>query len=285
MSRRILVTGASVAGNTAAWWLTHHGFTVDVVEKAPAFRDGGQNVDVRGNARDVLRLMGLEHAAFDHTTPEKGTEWVDADNNCIARFDADDSDNDSGPTAELEIRRGDIARLIYEAVRERASFRFGDSVAAVNQDASGAEVTFESGRRERYDLVIVAEGVGSHTRELLFAGENKPRWMDITIAYFSVPRQPHDSDYARVYNTLGGRGGTLKPSRDNLMGAYVGIQKKPEGEHEWSPERQRQYMLDLFAGDGWSFRACARPWGMSMISISTCSAKSAWIGGQTAMSC
>jgi 2-polyprenyl-6-methoxyphenol hydroxylase-like FAD-dependent oxidoreductase len=253
MPRRILVTGASVAGNTAAWWLTRFGFEVDVVEKALAFREGGQNVDVRGSARDVLRRMDLEEAAFERTTPELGTEWVDEDNKTIARFEAGSTGSDNAPTAELEIRRGDIARLIYDSTRERASFRFGDSVQAVAQDGAGAEVTFASGERTRYDLVVVAEGVGSHTRELLFPGENKPRWMDLTIAYFSLPREPHDTDYARVYNTVHGRGATLKPARDNFLGAYIGIHKKPQGEHEWSPARQRQYMLDQFAGDGWEF--------------------------------
>lgn len=131
MSARILVTGASVAGNTAAWWLVKHGFTVDVVERAPAFRDGGQNVDVRGNAREVLRRMGLEERAFQRSTHERGTDWVDEDDDVVARFEADDSDTDSGPTAELEIRRGDIARIIYDAVRERAAFRFGDRIEGI----------------------------------------------------------------------------------------------------------------------------------------------------------
>lgn len=253
MSRRILVTGASVAGNTTAWWLSHFGFEVEVVEKAPSFREGGQNVDVRGSGREVLRRMGLEDAAFARRTSELGTEWVDEHNATIARFEAGSSDNDSAPTAELEIRRGDIARLIYEAVRERVTYRFGDSVDAVVQNETCAEVAFASGRRERYDLIVVAEGVGSPTRELLFPEENKPRWMDLTIAYFSIPRQPHDTDYARVYNTVDGRGATLKPARDDLLGAYVGIHKKPEGEHQWSPDRQRQFMLDQFARDGWEF--------------------------------
>ncbi|WP_026009309.1 FAD-dependent oxidoreductase [Sphingomonas sp. HT-1] len=76
-----------------------------------------------------------------------------------------------GPSAELEIRRGDIARLIHEAAQDRATFRFGDTIAAVSQDGGGVDVTFESGRQGRYDLVIVAEGVGSSTRERVFPGE------------------------------------------------------------------------------------------------------------------
>lgn len=253
MARRVLITGASVAGNTTAWWLAKAGCEVEVVERAPAFRDGGQNVDIRGNARAVLRKMGLEEQAFALGTHEQGTDWVAEDDTVIARFEASDSDTDLGPTAELEILRGDIARLIYDAVRERATFRFGDSIDAVAQDDTGVDVTFASGRHDRYDLVVVAEGVGSHTRELLFAGENKPRWMNLTIAYFSIPGQPGDSPYARQYNTVDGRGATLKPSRDGKLGAYVGIQKKPGGENDWSVEQQRQYILDQFAHDGWEF--------------------------------
>lgn len=257
MSRRILVTGASIAGTTTAWWLNAYGFKVELVEKAPSFREGGQNVDVRGNAREVLRRMGLEEAAFAKRTPERGTEWVDADNKTIARFEAGDSDTDSGPTAEMEIRRGDLARLIFDAVKDKVTVKFGDSIADVAQDGHGVDVTFESGRRDHYDMVVVAEGVGSQTRELLFPGENEPRWMYLTIAYFSIPRQQHDSDYARVYNTVGGRGATLKPARDHQLGAYMGIHKKPDGEHSWGPDRQRQYMLDMFAKDGWEFpRIC-----------------------------
>lgn len=59
MAKRILITGASIAGPALAWWLHHFGMEVTVVERAPEFRDGGQNIDVRGAARTVLERMGL----------------------------------------------------------------------------------------------------------------------------------------------------------------------------------------------------------------------------------
>ena len=78
MAHCILITGASIAGNATAWLLSRNGFDVTVVERAPEFRDGGQNVDVRGVGREVLRRMGLERAALDEGTGETGTAWVDA---------------------------------------------------------------------------------------------------------------------------------------------------------------------------------------------------------------
>ncbi len=115
--RRILVTGASIAGNALAWWLAKRGFDVTVVERYPQFRDGGQNVDIRGAAREVLRKMGLEQAVADSGTGETGVRFVDAADTTVAQFDVADLGAD-GPTAELEILRGDLARIFYDASRQ-----------------------------------------------------------------------------------------------------------------------------------------------------------------------
>ena len=40
-NRRILISGASVAGPSLAWWLARHGFHPTVVERAPQLRGGG----------------------------------------------------------------------------------------------------------------------------------------------------------------------------------------------------------------------------------------------------
>ena len=60
MTKRVLVTGGSVSANALAWWLIEGGFEVTVVERAPAFRDGGQSIDLRGAARTVIERMGIE---------------------------------------------------------------------------------------------------------------------------------------------------------------------------------------------------------------------------------
>lgn len=90
VGRRILVTGASVAGNALGCWLAKAGFDASIVERHPEFRDGGQNVDVRGAGRKVLAKMGLERAVADSGTGEAGVRFVDADNKSIAEFGVDE---------------------------------------------------------------------------------------------------------------------------------------------------------------------------------------------------
>ncbi|MDR6787881.1 2-polyprenyl-6-methoxyphenol hydroxylase-like FAD-dependent oxidoreductase/tryptophan-rich sensory protein [Sphingomonas sp. BE138] len=250
MPRSVLITGASVAGNTVAWWLGRHGFDVTVVERAPAFRDGGQNIDVRGAGREVLRRMGLERAALDRGTGEEGTAWVDADGGAAALFPVAHGGRD-GPTAELEILRGDLARLLYEPAAAHATYRFGDSVAAITHDGAGAGVTFASGATARFDAVIVAEGVGSSTRGLVFPDENEPRWMDLTIAYFTIPRTADDDRLWRWYNAPGGRSISLRPDRHGTTRAMLSIQQSPAGEQDWDAERQKAWLRQRFADAGW----------------------------------
>ncbi|MEG8176908.1 FAD-dependent monooxygenase, partial [Xanthomonas hortorum pv. gardneri] len=229
MARRILITGASVAGNTAAWTLANQGLDVVVVEQAAHFRDGGQNIDVRGVGRQVLQRMGLEQAALDHGTGEQGTAWVDEHGHAVATFKTDDIDGD-GPTAELEILRGDLARLLYEAARDKVTYRFGDRIASIQDDGNGATVNFHSGSSDRFDAVIIAEGVGSSTREQLFPGENDSRWMDLTIAYFTIARSADDDRLWRWYHTTGGRNEMLRPDRHGTTRAMLSLQKVTDGE-------------------------------------------------------
>lgn len=250
MPKRVLITGASISGNTVAAVLADHDFEVVVVERAEAFRDGGQNVDVRGVGREVLRRLGLEATALGHGTGEQGTVWVNWDGSEAARFAVDENGND-GPTAEMEILRGDLARLLYDAAKDRAAYRFGDSIKAVDDTTDGASVTFFSGATETFDAVIVAEGVGSSTRELVFKGENDPRWMNMTIAYFTIPRTDDDDRMLRWFNAPGKRSVSLRPDQHGTTRAMLSLSKDAEGEQDWDVERQKAFLHERFANAGW----------------------------------
>lgn len=250
MQQRILITGASIAGNTLAFWLARAGFEVTVVERAPQFRDGGQNVDVRGAARTVLRRMGLEDAVIAQGTGEKGVRFVDEDGRAVAEFRVADLGS-RGFTAEVEILRGTLARLIYDESRAHAHFRFGDAVAAIDDGAREATVTFASGAREGYDLVVIAEGVGSSTRELVFPAENQPRWMDVSMGYFTIPKARDDGDMARWFTADRGRSVLLRPDNTGTTRALLTVQGPSNGEEKLAPDAQKALLAARFADVGW----------------------------------
>src|SRR4051812_46234381 len=155
-ARHAVISGASIAGLSAAFWLRRAGWEVTVLERAEEFRDGGQNVDVRGIAREVLARMGLTDAVKEQNTTESGTVFVDAAGVVRAGLPSDGPD---GATAELEILRGDLARTILRHLPAGVEIGYGDPIAAVEDGADAVTVTTESGRVLRADLLVIAEGV------------------------------------------------------------------------------------------------------------------------------
>jgi 2-polyprenyl-6-methoxyphenol hydroxylase-like FAD-dependent oxidoreductase len=248
--KRVLVTGGSIAANTLAWWLVEAGFNVTVIEKAPEFREGGQSIDVRGIARTVIDRMGIGEEVDRNGTGETGWTYVDEDGELVAAFRLEDVGGE-GPTAKFEILRGDLARIIYDKVRDRVDYRFNDSIAAIDNGAEAAHVQFKSGREEDYDLVLVAEGVGSSTRELIFEGENDPRWMDMTLGFFTIPRQDSDSTDARWYNAPGGRCIFLRPDSHGTTRAVLTLQSEARKAEDKSPEEAKAWLRQTFADAGW----------------------------------
>ncbi len=177
---RVLVTGASIAGPALAWGLHKAGFQVQILERSPGQREAGQNIDIRGLGREVLRRMGIEDQVRDNLTGEEGTRYVDQAGRAYAQIPREEGQD--GPTAELEILRGAFAELLVKLVPAEVPIRYGDFITAVQQDDSGVDVTLDGGAQERYDLVLVAEGRSSRTRRLLFADETEYRDHGVSIA-------------------------------------------------------------------------------------------------------
>ena len=82
---RVLISGASVAGPTLAYWLLKAGYQVTLVERAPAPRPGGQAIDIRGPALDVIVAMGLGESVAALRTKMKGMTVLDRAGNEIER--------------------------------------------------------------------------------------------------------------------------------------------------------------------------------------------------------
>jgi 2-polyprenyl-6-methoxyphenol hydroxylase-like FAD-dependent oxidoreductase len=168
---RVLISGASVAGPTAAYWLSRHGFAVTVVERMPLsrVRTSGQAVDLFGPAMDVAEWTGVLPAITDGRTrteivsfQRQGGRGVDIE---MRRLVAGISGR------HVEIMRGELAAILHEATRGDAQYLFGDSISTIVQDPDGVTVTFEHAPAARFDLVIGADGLHSTVRRLVFGPE------------------------------------------------------------------------------------------------------------------
>ncbi|WP_030911138.1 FAD-dependent monooxygenase [Streptosporangium amethystogenes] len=166
--RTVLISGAGVGGPTAAYWLARHGFHITVVERAGTPRSSGNPVDVRGPAVGVAERMGVLPRLREAATGTTGLTFVNAAGRQVGRMDMRAFQR----PGEIELPRGDLASILYEASRDYAEYLFDDSIATLEQDGHGVEITFERARPRRFDLVIGADGLHSMTRRLTFGTEN-----------------------------------------------------------------------------------------------------------------
>ena len=200
MTGRVLVSGASVAGTAAAYWLGRHGYSVTVVERHPGLRPGGQAIDVRGPALTVLERMGLLAAAEDLKTRIRGASFVDRDGNELSR------DTESTPTGglidnpDIELLGDDLVELLYGATQPATEYLFGDSIAALGDDGASVGVTFERAAPQSFDLVIGADGLHSNVRSLVFGPEAQfVKRLGTHAAIFTLPNFL-DLDYWQVFH-------------------------------------------------------------------------------------
>ncbi|GHO49773.1 FAD-dependent monooxygenase [Ktedonospora formicarum] len=170
-NQRILIEGASIAGPTLAYWLSRYGFQPTIVEQAPALRDGGYKVDIRGAAIDVLERMGMLPALWQASTAMKGATYVDSKNETIVTMPADILNYREG--RDDEIVRGELSRLLYDRTHNEVEYLFGDSITSLAEDEDGVRVTFKHAAPRTFDLVVGADGLHSHVRSLTFGDESQ----------------------------------------------------------------------------------------------------------------
>lgn len=184
-----------------------------IVEKAPSLRTGGQNVDIRGVGLKVLRRMGLEAAVLERTTQEEGVAFVDALDRRRAEFPVDRTGRNLSMTAEIEIMRGDLAKIFYEATRDDVRYVFGNSIESTVERGDKVEVCFKDDSKQQFDLVFAADGLGSPTRALIFGDTQKSAINSLGqyVAWFTIPCHKSDGMWARWYNAPGRRMILLRP--------------------------------------------------------------------------
>ncbi|SEF23832.1 2-polyprenyl-6-methoxyphenol hydroxylase [Amycolatopsis pretoriensis] len=250
--KTVLISGASIAGPALAHWLRRAGFAVTVVEKAPVLRDGGYPIDVRGTALDAARRMGILPRLRDLHVATRRLVFLDTDGSEIAALDpnaiAGGTDGE-----DVEVRRGDLTRTLYDLIRDDTDIRFGDSVETLAQHAGGVDVTFRGGRQETYDLVFGADGLHSQTRALVF-GEEKQfhRYLGYSFAGFTMPNVLGLHREGLAWSTPG-KGAALYSVLDGeaVHGFLVFARQDPPIEAFRDPEAQRDLVAETFAGEGW----------------------------------
>jgi 2-polyprenyl-6-methoxyphenol hydroxylase-like FAD-dependent oxidoreductase len=240
-----LVSGASFAGLSTAYWMKKAGYKVTVVEIAKGLKKGGSPVNIEENTVNIVRRMGLLDQIKSNSIKMELMEFKNSD----------DVTEKSMPLSrakeEYEIERDVLLNIMFEAVKDDVEFIFGDSIAVLKEDNNGIDVTFKGGQNRSFDLVFGCDGVHSALRKYCF-GEDA-EFSHFLQVYFSITivnkllirenvlqlyNEPGKSVMLNAYN-----------HKTDIVFCYFSAAEIPYDYRD--EEQQRKMIQEQFSAVGW----------------------------------
>nr|A0A2U8U2L0.1 RecName: Full=FAD-dependent monooxygenase asL6; AltName: Full=Xenovulene A biosynthesis cluster protein L6 [Sarocladium sp. 'schorii']AWM95784.1 FAD-dependent monooxygenase [Sarocladium sp. 'schorii'] len=270
MTVKILVSGAGVAGTALVNFLcrSKHEYDITVVERAPALRAAGSQLDLKSFGAPLMRKLGLIEKVREKSIHETAFTFVDSKGREWARFPVNEAGKGyEGITSEFEIMRADLVAVLYEASKEvsanpfmkgpqKLRYVFGKHGVHFTQGNSKVNVVFSDGSSDDYDLVVGADGQYSMTRRLLWepekgSGDTTLKYTGVTAGFFQMPKSEDEADSTLFKNCLqaGPRGLCLRCAHKDFTQAMLGIPTTDEHKQVFKkPLEQQKQMWEESVG-------------------------------------
>ncbi|MDT7641042.1 MAG: hypothetical protein QOC83_5330, partial [Pseudonocardiales bacterium] len=188
-------------------------------------------------------------------TDTDGLSVVTRNNRRVATMRSDLFDGD-GLIAEIEILRGDLSEVFYEATKDNTEYLFGDRIESLSEDADGVSVRFASGLERRFDLVIGADGLHSGVRSLVFGPESDYiRHLGHYLSFFTVPNRLGLDRWALGYGEPGRTAGIRSIHENREAMGFLSFRAEQLAYDYRDVDAQRALVRSRFAGAAWEI-----PW-------------------------
>ena len=236
--KRVLIVGGGIGGLTLAVALARQGLEAEVIELKPEAGVLGVGIIRPGNALRALHDLGLLDQCLAEGFQIDDYVMYDAAGGYIGRMKLLRIAGPSIPAVN-GLPRIALHKILTEAAADGgAPIRLGLTVDSIVSCDDRADVVLSDGSRETYDLVVGADGIRSHVREMMFGKEYTPQFTGHGVWRFMAPRVP-EVDHQIMYYGVGVKAGLMPVSREQMYLLLV----TNEPDNPWMPPEQLGRLL------------------------------------------
>ena len=248
--KSVLISGASFAGLSTAYWMSKLGYRVTLVEMAAEIKKGGTPVNILGHTIDIVKRMGLFKQIEANRLVMEKVEFKNADD-VTERVDFTQKRHQEQGEIEYEIERDLLLDLIYDTIKNEVKFIFNDSITSLHETNNHIEITFRKGVPQTFDLVFGCDGVHSVVRKLWFGEESEfSHFLGIYFSMTIVNKLLIPEFTNQMYS---------EPGKTVMLNAYNGktdialaFFSEQEIPYNYRDElQQRKIISDQFTETGW----------------------------------
>jgi 2-polyprenyl-6-methoxyphenol hydroxylase-like FAD-dependent oxidoreductase len=240
--RTALISGASFAGLTLAYWLNKFGYRVTLVDISSGIRKGGSPIEIRGEALNTVNEMGLlEKIKAKRLTENVVKNIVNANDETLFSWNHSEGD-------DIEIHRDDLLDILEKSISKNVEFLYQNRIAEIEQSDESVNVVFKNGESRNFDFAFGADGTHSSLRKMIFGNEE-----DFSVffgAYFATSATKEiDAKEATMFNEPNKMAGIF-PFRDFTQS--IVIFRSPKLNYDYKNlTQQKQILKEKLANSQW----------------------------------
>lgn len=212
---KILVVGGGVSGMAAALQLRRLGATVELIEIDPNWQSYRAGISINGALLRALRSMGLLDEFLKAGFVADNVDLLSSEDQRTGQIRTPRIAGDDIPGGGA-VMRPLLAKLLADkAIKEGVVIRVGCTYKWIRQGADGVDVELTNGSKQRYDLLVAADGVQSTVRDIIFPDAPRPRHFGQGTWRAILPR-PADIQRTTLWIGPNFKGGFDPVSQDKM---------------------------------------------------------------------